>query len=132
MANDFGTEQTFATSFDLAQEYLLSRFQLEILYFLIDRLRFQRACNAIHDFVDVIITRGLHGYAELNEDKPNCYLFLNAVAQSSSDKKALRDPLMNILLTERHHSVSLVVNLVSSYGTILAPPLQGHLTNLNR
>ena len=101
MANDSGTEQTFATSFDLAQEYLLSRFQLGILYFLIDGLIFQRACNATHDFVDVIIARGLHGYAELNEDKPDGYLFLNAVAQSSSDKKALRDQLMNILLTER-------------------------------
>ena len=78
--NDSGDEQTFATSFNFAQEYLFSRLQLGILYFFINGRKFRKACNVTHVFVNDIIARGPHKVANMDEAKRGRYLFLSAVA----------------------------------------------------
>ncbi|KAL8740842.1 MAG: hypothetical protein Q9190_006493 [Brigantiaea leucoxantha] len=70
-------EKRFAESFDIAQQYLVKRYRLLDLYFLIDGTKFRQACKSVHEFVDQIIDQGL------------------------SDKAALRDQLLNILLAGR-------------------------------
>ncbi|KAI4208911.1 MAG: hypothetical protein LQ351_008099 [Letrouitia transgressa] len=56
-------EKTFAESFDIAQQYLVKRYRLLDLYFLIGGRKFIRACESVHAFVDNIAAQGLRSLA---------------------------------------------------------------------
>ena len=107
-ANGSNDEQTFAESFNVAQEYLAKRYRLLNLYFLIGGRKFKNACTSTHKFVDETIERSLRTLADTDQDKPNRYLFLNAIAQKSLDRIALRDQLLNILLAGRDTTACLL------------------------
>ena len=92
-------EKRFAESFDIAQQYLVKRYRLLDLYFLIDGTKFRQACKSVHEFVDQIIDQGLSFSSQ--RPQQNRYRFLEVVANDVGDKAALRDQLLNILLAGR-------------------------------
>jgi hypothetical protein len=61
-----------------------------------------------HRFVDEIAERDLRTLADSDQKKPDRYLFLNVIAQNSSNRIALRDQLLNILLAERDTTACLL------------------------
>ncbi|KAI9710442.1 MAG: hypothetical protein M1812_007410 [Candelaria pacifica] len=101
-------EKTFDEAFNTAQEYLVKRYRLLDLYFLIGGRAFTNACASVHKFVDEITARGLQTLADTTHEKPDRYLFLDVVAQNSQDKIALRDQLVNILLAGRDTTACLL------------------------
>jgi len=107
-SNAIGDEKEFAEAFNLAQEYMMKRYRLLDLYFLIGGRSFFNACKTVHKFVDQIIAHGLINIANTKQDKPDRYLFLDVVAQDCQNKDALRDQLLNILLAGRDTTACLL------------------------
>lgn len=98
-------EQTFATSFNTAQEYVAKRFRLQDLYWLIGGKKFQDACNKVHWFADQIIDRNLSSDSESDEKK---YVFLQTLSRSTRDRTALRGQIINILTAGRDTTACLL------------------------
>ena len=107
-AKDSSDEQAFAESFNVAQDYLVQRYRLLDLYYLIGGQKFKNACTSTHRFVDEIAARGLRTLEESDHEKPDRYLFLDIIAQNSPTKIALRDQLLNILLAGRDTTACLL------------------------
>ena len=101
-------ETAFADSFNLAQEYLMKRYRLLDLYYLIGGRKFRDACATVHRFVDEIAARGLRALKDSDKEKPDRYLFLDVIARDSKNKIALRDQLLNILLAGRDTTACLL------------------------
>ena len=100
----------FATEFDVAQNYVIQRFRLLDLYWLIGGRKFQRSCAAVHEFVDRIIEERSQKPEE-DTAKNDRYLFFDAIAKDpkySSDRKALRAQLVNMLLAGRDTTACLL------------------------
>lgn len=99
--------QRFANSFDTAQDYVVKRFRLLDLYWLIGGPKFHHACDLAHKFIDGIIMQ--QGASTGNtQEKRNKYLFFDAVADTSPTKEALRGQLLNILLAGRDTTACLL------------------------
>lgn len=97
----------FAANFDLAQDYVVKRFRLLDLYWLIGGSTFNQACLQAHTFIDEIIKRRRASSRE-SEDKTVRYLFLDAIAKSTESESALRGQLINILLAGRDTTACLL------------------------
>ncbi|KAL2704161.1 hypothetical protein AAEP93_005232 [Penicillium crustosum] len=100
----------FANEFDVAQNYVIQRFRLLDLYWLIGGRKFQRSCAAVHEFVDGIIEERSQKPEE-DTAKNDRYLFFDAIAKDpkhSSDRKALRAQLVNMLLAGRDTTACLL------------------------
>src|SRR5271154_4809797 len=52
-------ESTFATAFNIAQDFIAKRMRLQGLYWLVGGTEFTRACENVHRFADQIIERNL-------------------------------------------------------------------------
>lgn len=98
----------FAESFDVAQDYVVKRFRLLDLYWLIGGRKFRDACAKTHSFVDGIIAQRKTS-RDLKEENSGRYLFFDAIAKSTSDDQALRGQLLNILLAGRDTIACLLV-----------------------
>ena len=106
--NSRGTK--FANEFDVAQNYVIQRFRLLDLYWLIGGRKFQRSCAAVHRFVDEII-KERNQRPEEDATKNDRYLFFDAIAKDpkhSSDRKTLRAQLVNMLLAGRDTTACLL------------------------
>ena len=88
-------EQTFAKAFNIAQEYIVKRYRLLELYWLIGGRKFQNACDKVHKFADQIIDWNLTLLSQ--DDRQSEYVFLCSLAQKTLDQKALRGQIINIL-----------------------------------
>ena len=97
----------FATSFDTAQDYVVKRFRLLDLYWLIGGPKFHQACASAHEFIDKIIKRRQRKDLGL-DDQGGKYLFFDAVAKDSTNEEALRGQLLNILLAGRDTTACLL------------------------
>ena len=104
---DSSDEQTFASSFNRAQEYVVKRFRLLDLYWLIGGTEFKRACNDVHRFADQIITRTLSRDSSQDE-KGSGYVFLDTIAEKTPDRTALRGQIINILTAGRDTTACLL------------------------
>lgn len=100
-----GTE--FARSFDTAQDYVIKRFRLLDLYWLIGGPTFQRACTSAHEFVDGII-KLRRANIDSQDEKGGKYVFFDNVAKDSATDEALRGQLLNILLAGRDTTACLL------------------------
>ncbi len=100
------SEQTFAESFNIAQEYVVKRFRLLDLCWLIGGKKFREACNKVHHFADQIIDRNLSLDSEADGEKK--YVFLRALAKSTPDRTALRGQIINILAAGRDTTACLL------------------------
>lgn len=101
-------EKRFAESFDIAQQYLVKRYRLLDLYFLIGGRKFIQACESVHKFVDNIAAQGLRSLAKESQDGQNRYLFLDTLYRDTDNKIALRDQLLNMLLAGRDTTACLL------------------------
>lgn len=97
----------FAEDFEIAQNYVVQRFRLLDLYWLIGGERFRNACDSVHRFMDSIIDSRNEEYEEAMGEKDR-YVFFDAIAESSKDRKALRAQLLNVLLAGRDTTACLL------------------------
>jgi cytochrome P450 len=95
-ASDSTSETTFATAFNIAQDFIAKRMRLTNVYWLIGGKQFTKACEDVHRFADQIIDQNLH-----NQKKHNRYVFLNSIAKEIGDRTALRSQIINILVAGR-------------------------------
>jgi cytochrome P450 len=100
-------EHTFATAFDTAQQWVTKRFRLLDLYWMINGSEFRQACRDVHDFADQIVDRNL---SSDRGDTGNSgkYVFLDTVAQNTSDRTALRGQIINLLAAGRDTTACLL------------------------
>jgi cytochrome P450 len=97
----------FAEQFDTAQNFVVQRFRLLDLYWLIGGQKFKRSCATVHDFVDNIIETSQRE-AQKDPVKTSRYLFFNTIAQQYNDKRAVREQLVNVLLAGRDTTACLL------------------------
>lgn len=94
-------EKNFADTFNLAQKYVVNRFRLSELYWLIGGKAFRNACKQVHQFADEIIDLNLSEDALQSDSTGNKYVFLKSVARECPDRDALREQIINILAAGR-------------------------------
>lgn len=97
----------FAESFDLAQDYVVKRFRLLDLYWLIGGPKFRNACSLVHGFVNDIIEKR-HNTLDTSLKDDDRYVFFDTVARDSTSQAALRGQLINILLAGRDTTACLL------------------------
>ena len=100
-------EQNFAKAFNTAQQYVMQRFRLLDLYWLIGGRKFRQACDDVTRFADQIIERNLSREMEASKSKDD-YDFLHSVAESAQDRAALRGQAINILVAGRDTTACLL------------------------
>lgn len=100
-------ERTFASAFNTAQHYVTKRFRLLDLYWLIGGRKFMQACKFVHQFADQIIDRNLSSDRSGNEQSGK-YVFLDTVAEKTSDRTALRGQIINLLAAGRDTTACLL------------------------
>jgi len=100
-------ERTFASAFNVAQQWVTKRFRLLDLYWLINPKEFQQACKDVNNFADQIIDRNLSADRDEN-DTSGRYIFLDTVAQNTSDRTALRGQIINLLAAGRDTTACLL------------------------
>ncbi|KAK4446132.1 cytochrome P450 alkane hydroxylase, partial [Podospora aff. communis PSN243] len=103
-------EQNFATAFDLAQSYVIQRFRLLDLYWLIGGRKFREACRQVNEFADKVIDQNLDEGISSQQDNSETgrYVFLRAAAKSFPDRAALRGQIVNILAAGRDTTACLL------------------------
>lgn len=106
-APDSTGEETFAGAFNTAQEYVVKRYRLLDLYWLIGGTKFANACRAIHRFASEIISRNL-SEDSLKDDKSSKYIFLRSLAEKIPDRDALRGQIINMLVAGRDTTACLL------------------------
>ena len=84
-------EQTFTEAFDSAQETISQRFRIPEFYWMIGGSKFRKACNNVHRFADDIIE-------SRSSAKGNDRVFLDTVAESITDREALRGQIISLLV----------------------------------
>lgn len=99
-------EDTFANAFDTAQRYVVNRFRLLDLYWLIGGKEFRQACERVHSFADKIIDRNMNQRVSSDDDTRSN--FLKSVAQDFPDRVALRGQIVNILAAGRDTTACLL------------------------
>lgn len=100
-------ELTFADAFNTAQAYVIKRYRLLDLYWLIGGRTFRKACNDVHQFADQIINRNLSRDSRTEEDQGK-YVFLDAIAKSTLDRTSMRGQIINILAAGRDTTACLL------------------------
>jgi len=100
-------ERTFATAFNTAQQWVTKRFRLLDLYWMINPSEFRQACRDVHEFADQIIDRNLSSNRSEPTDSGK-YVFLDTVAENTSDRTALRGQIINLLAAGRDTTACLL------------------------
>ncbi|KAK3352624.1 cytochrome P450 alkane hydroxylase [Lasiosphaeria hispida] len=102
-------EQNFAAAFDLAQSYIIQRFRLLDLYWLIGGRKFYEACRQVNEFADKVIEQNLRDTPSGDDEiETGRYIFLRKVAKSFPDRAALRGQIVNILVAGRDTTACLL------------------------
>jgi cytochrome P450 len=101
-------ETTFAGAFNTAQAYMAKRYRLQDLYWVIGGKKFNECCAVVHEFADKILDRTLDQGADKSKERDSRYRFLDAVAESTPDRKALRHQMINILVAGRDTTACLL------------------------
>jgi cytochrome P450 len=127
-ANQAGEDIKFAESFDIAQDYVVQRYRYSDLYWLIGGRRFREACVSVHKFIDHIIQRREDKLK--SQDAGGRYVFIDAIAEDSPDRNALRDQLVNILLAGRDTTACLLSWVL--YGDPSSPFLSDYRLPIER
>lgn len=95
-------EHTFGGAFNLAQEIVTQRFRLPDFYWMIGGSKFRKACNDVHCFANEIIDRNL------SRSSGKSRVFLDAVAESTVDRDALRGQIISLLMAGRDSTACLI------------------------
>lgn len=100
-------QSDFATSFNVAQDYIAKRMRLQNLYWLIGGRRFQKACNTVHEFADQIVKKNLLR-DRTNDQQSRKYAVLDNLTEKCRDRNELRDQIINILVAGRDTTACLI------------------------
>ena len=100
-------EQVFADAYKIGLDIVAQRFRIPFGYKLLRRKELQDACNVVHGFADRIIERNLSRDREADA-KSFKYVFLDNMAESIPDRRALRDQIINILIAGRDTTACLL------------------------
>lgn len=95
-------EETFGEAFNTAQETVTQRFRLPDFYWMIGGSKFRKACKDVHCFADEIIARNL------SRNSGKSRVFLDAVAESTADRDALRGQIISLLVAGRDTTACLM------------------------
>ena len=101
-APESANEPTFGEAFSTAQETVTQRFRLPDFYWMMGGSKFRKACKDVHDFVDNIIARNL------SRSSGKSRVFLDAVAESTEDRDALRGQIISLLVAGRDTTACLM------------------------
>jgi len=109
-------EEQFAIAFNKAQHYIANRDRLSFLRYIIRDRESEAAVRQCHEFVDQYVEEAVayrqklekSGLDTQSEDK---YTFLYELAKATTDKKRLRDEILNVLLAGRDTTASLLSNM---------------------
>jgi cytochrome P450 len=101
-------EKDFALAFDLAQKYIVKRFRLLDLYFLIGGSKFHDACSRVQTFADEIIERNLLASIDEHDTDNSRYVFLKSVAEAFPDRASLRGQIISLLVAGRDTTACLL------------------------
>lgn len=101
-----GQESEFAQAFNLAQDYLAHRGRLGPFYWVMSDRTFRDACNKCHRFVEEAVERALRASStgslrKSGEQHRSTYVFIDALAKQTQDRRVLRDQCFNVLLAGR-------------------------------
>ncbi|KAJ5984237.1 hypothetical protein N7481_006336 [Penicillium waksmanii] len=111
----------FAEDFDIAQNYVVQRFRLLDLYWIIGGKNFRNACDSVHRFIDGFIDSRYEKADEILEQEKRYSLF-DTIAESSTDRKTLRAQLLNVLLAGRDTTACLLTwTLLIKFASAVVP-----------
>jgi cytochrome P450 len=115
-------DDIFAKAFNLAQNDMLTRTQFSIIYPFLRKTKKEadEAIRICHAYIDKWVDDAVRhrekakaapeGAAEAAKGEER-YIFIHELAKQTSDKKRLRDELINILLAGRDTTASLLSNM---------------------
>jgi len=86
---------------------------MQNLYWLINPPRFYQAVKTVNDVVDYYVDRVLDAKSNPKDQSSNenkRYVFLEALAEETRDRKMLRDQMLNILLAGRDTTAGLLTS----------------------
>ncbi|KAB2574148.1 Cytochrome P450 52A12 [Lasiodiplodia theobromae] len=106
-----GSEKKFTYAFDRAQYLLFRAGRYGDNYWLAHNADFRKQVKVVHEFVDRYVDLALQqqqGFRKPEQQNKQPYVFLEAIAAETQDRKELRDQLLNILLAGRDTTASLL------------------------
>ncbi len=108
----------FAEAFNYAQNESATRFRMGSLVFLYRNKKFDQSNKIVHEFVDQFVDEAVEyrKSADLekmtgDEKQKGQYLFLQELAKATTDKRRLRDELLNVMLAGRDTTAGLLSNM---------------------
>ncbi|KAL1999931.1 hypothetical protein VTN02DRAFT_3787 [Thermoascus thermophilus] len=107
-------KQNFADAWNYGMHVLARRVRARSFYWLLNPKKFRDGNKVIHRFVDYYVDKALRYTDNSNSDvksppkEQGRYIFLQALASQTRDRKVLRDQLLNILLAGRDTTSSLL------------------------
>ncbi|CAK4032293.1 Cytochrome P450 52A12 [Lecanosticta acicola] len=105
-------ERAFSGNFDSAQLHMAKKFRLVDMHWLYNPKEYKANRTVINDFVnhyvDLALQKGLTSKTSPDDEKKGHYVFLEALAQQTSDPVELHAQLLNILLAGRDTTSSLL------------------------
>lgn len=103
-------KRNFGDAFNTSQNYIMARFRMRGLCWLINPKKFQESNKICHKFIDHFVDLALN--PEKKQKKPEShrqrYVFLDAIAEGNKNPKYLRDQVLHILLAGRDTTASLL------------------------
>lgn len=103
--SQLNTADTFAADFDLAQQLLSDAGRLGPAHWIKHDKNFHATAKRVHDYIDYFVQKAIKKAQDGKVD-PERYVFLDALAQSTTDPIELRSQLLNILLAGRDTTAS--------------------------
>jgi cytochrome P450 len=104
---DAAGEQDFANAFSAAQALVLRRMRLSGLRWILGQKQLRRTCDTVHQFTDRLIENRLNNQSMIRNERKNLCL-LDALATETTDRRELRDQVINLLLAARDTTASLL------------------------
>jgi cytochrome P450 len=108
------TEANFAKAFNRAQSACATRGRMGLLRSIYRDPAGDEATRVCHDFVDQFVDEAVKYREDIERKgvvKESKYVFLHELAKSTTDKRRLRDELLNVLLAGRDTTASLLSNM---------------------
>ncbi|OKL56794.1 hypothetical protein UA08_07775 [Talaromyces atroroseus] len=115
-------DQDFAEAFNRSLDYLAARIRAQRLYWLVNSSESRKMIKVIHDIVDYYVDKALarrqhatdqekyidSSSAPSSSSFSSKYIFLDAMARETQDRKTLRDQMLHLLLAGRDTTASLL------------------------
>jgi cytochrome P450 len=107
----------FGKAFNYAQDDITARLRFGPFYRFMNNQKAEEAIKICHTYIDKFVDGALRFRKELDEekqagnDRDEKYYFIQEVAKQTTDRKRIREELINILLAGRDTTASLLSNM---------------------